>query len=57
MIEVKNLTKNYGSVTAVDNVSFAPGSSINWTPTITALGDEGMVLIMEEGAQGATGAT
>lgn len=46
-----------GQITAVDNVSFAPGSAINWTPTITALGDEGMVLIMEEGAQGATGAT
>ena len=46
-----------GPITAVDTVSFAPGSSSNWTPTITALGDEGMVLIMEEGAQGATGAT
>lgn len=46
-----------GQITAVDNVSFTPGSVINWTPTITALGDDGMVLIMEEGAQGATGAT
>lgn len=46
-----------GQITAVDNVSFTPGNAINWTPTITALGDEGMVLIMEEGAQGATGAT
>lgn len=37
----------YGQVTAVDNVSFAPGSAINWTPTITAMGDDGFQLIME----------
>ena len=48
---------SYGQVSAVDNVSFAPGSAINWTPTITAMGDDGFVLIMEEGATGATGAT
>ena len=36
-----------GQVTAVDNVSFAPGSAINWTPTITAMGDDGFKLIME----------
>lgn len=48
---------SYGQVTAVDNVSFAPGSAINWTPTITAMGDDGMKLIMKEGASGATGAT
>lgn len=36
-----------GQVTAVDNVSFAPGSAINWTPTITAMGDDGFQLIME----------
>lgn len=48
---------SYGQVTAVDNVSFAPGSAINWTPTITAQGDDGFQLIMEDGAEGATGAT
>lgn len=37
----------HGQVTAVDNVSFAPGSAINWTPTITAMGDNGFQLIME----------
>lgn len=37
-----------GQVTAVDDVSFAPGAAINWTPTITALGD-GFVLILDEG--------
>ena len=46
-----------GQVTAVDNVAFTPGDAIKWTPTITALGNDGLVLIMEEGAQGATGAT
>ena len=40
---------SYGQVSAVDNVSFAPGSAINWTPTITAMGDDGFQLIMEEG--------
>ena len=37
-----------GQVTAVDNVSFAPGSAINWTPTISALGD-GFQMIVDEG--------
>ena len=37
-----------GQVTAVDDVSFAPGAAINWTPTITALGN-GFVLILDEG--------
>lgn len=45
-----------GQVTAVDNVSFTPGSSINWIPTITAL-DEGFKMIVDEGPQGATGST
>lgn len=40
---------SYGQVSAVDNVTFAPGSAINWTPTITAMGDNGFQLIMEEG--------
>jgi hypothetical protein len=40
-----------GQVTAVDNVAFAPGSSINWTPTITALG-EGFELILDDGITG-----
>ena len=35
-----------GQVTAVDNVTFAPGSAINWVPTITAMGD-GFKLIMK----------
>lgn len=39
---------SYGQVTAVDNVSFAPNAAINWTPTITALGDGGFKLIMKE---------
>ena len=37
-----------GQVTAVENVSFAPGAGITWTPTITALGD-GFEMIMDEG--------
>lgn len=36
-----------GQITAVENVSFAPGSAITWTPTITAQGDNGFQLIME----------
>ena len=35
-----------GQVTAVDNVSFAPNSAINWTPTITATG-AGFLLIVQ----------
>ena len=35
-----------GQVTAVDDVTFAPGSAINWVPTITAMGD-GFKLIMK----------
>ena len=34
-----------GQVTAVDNVTFAPESAINWIPTITAMGD-GFQMIM-----------
>ncbi len=37
-----------GQVSAVDNVSFAPGDAIKWTPTITAMGDDGFKLIMKE---------
>jgi len=40
---------SYGQVSAVDNVTFAPGAAINWTPTITAMGDDGFKLIMKEG--------
>ncbi len=47
---------SYGQVSAVDNVSFSPGAAINWTPTITAMGDDGFKLIMKE-ATGATGAS
>lgn len=45
-----------GQITAVDNVSFQPGSGITWTPTITAMGSTGFQLIMEEGVTGSTGA-
>jgi hypothetical protein len=37
-----------GQINAIDNVSFAPGSAITWTPTITAL-DNSLVLITEDG--------
>lgn len=38
----------HGQVTAVDNVTFAPNASINWVPTITAIG-EGFKMIIDEG--------
>lgn len=38
-----------GQITSVDNVSFAPGSSINWIPTITAL-EDGFVFMTNDGA-------
>lgn len=38
----------HGQVSAVENVSFAPGAAINWTPTITAMGDDGFKLLMDE---------
>ena len=34
-----------GQVSSIDNVSFAPSSAINWTPTITAMGDDGFQII------------
>ena len=37
-----------GQVSAVESVTFAPGSAINWTPTITAMGEDGFQLIMKE---------
>lgn len=37
---------SYGQISALDSVSFAPGDSIKWTPTITAMGDDGFQLIM-----------
>lgn len=39
---------SHGQVSAVDNVTMAPGAAINWTPTITAMGDDGFKLIMKE---------
>lgn len=48
---------SYGQVSAVDNVTFAPNAAINWTPTITAMGDNGFQLIVENGPTGATGTT
>ena len=38
---------SYGQITAVDNVAFTPGDAIRWTPTITAMGNDGFKLIME----------
>lgn len=38
---------SHGQVSAVENVTFAPGAAINWTPTITAMGDDGIVFIMD----------
>lgn len=35
-----------GQVSSVDNVTFAPGDPIRWTPTITAMGEGGFKLIM-----------
>lgn len=37
-----------GQVTAIENVTFAPGEAINWTPTITALGT-GFQMIVDDG--------
>ena len=37
-----------GQVSSVDNVTFAPGDPIRWTPTITAMGEDGFKLIMSE---------
>lgn len=38
----------HGQVSAVESVTFAPGSAIKWTPTITAMGKDGFKLIMKE---------
>lgn len=38
-----------GQVMSVDNVSFKPGTTINWTPTITAMGDDGFKFITDDG--------
>lgn len=38
----------YGQITAMESVTFAPGSTINWTPTITALQD-GWQIILDDG--------
>lgn len=38
---------SYGQVTAVDNVTMAPGDAIKWTPTITGQGNDGWQFIME----------
>lgn len=37
-----------GQITAMDTVTFAPGSIINWVPTITAL-DDGWQIILDDG--------
>lgn len=38
----------YGQITAMESVTFAPGQTINWTPTITALQD-GWQIILDDG--------
>ncbi len=38
----------YGQITAMESVTFAPGSAITWTPTITALQD-GFKIITDDG--------
>ena len=49
IVEIENYSITYDGVrSAVDNVSFAPGAAIIWTPTITAMGDDGFKLIMKE---------
>ena len=37
-----------GQITTMDTITFAPGSPITWTPTITAL-DEGWQIITDDG--------
>jgi hypothetical protein len=37
-----------GQIQSVANTTFAPNAAINWTPTITALGD-GFVMIIDDG--------
>lgn len=41
-----------GQVSELDNVTFAPGSAINWTPTIKGL-DNGWTLIEDDGQKNA----
>ena len=38
----------YGQITAIDNVTFAPNAAITWTPTITGLQD-GWQIITDDG--------
>lgn len=40
---------SYGQITAIDNVTFAPSGAIVWTPTITACGSNGFVMITDDG--------
>lgn len=37
-----------GQITSMDAITFAPGATINWVPTITAL-DEGWQIILDDG--------
>ena len=37
-----------GQITALDGVSFAPGSAITWTPTITALEDGWQLIVTND---------
>lgn len=37
-----------GQIQSVANTTFAPNAAINWTPTITALGD-GFVMVIDDG--------
>ena len=38
-----------GQIMSMADITFAPGTAITWTPTITALGDSGMQIIMDDG--------
>lgn len=42
------LGTEYGQITAIDNVAFAPNGAIVWTPTITAL-QNGWQIITDDG--------
>lgn len=37
-----------GQIQSMESVSFAPGSSVNWTPTITVL-DNSLVMVVDDG--------
>ena len=42
-----------GQIQSMESVSFAPGSSVNWTPTITVL-DNSLEMIVDDGVEGSS---